>query len=250
MSTNKMMQDNFKIIKKLGNNRTFLVEPSKDPGTRVVFKQAPPGRLEAARFLDAAGIWKDLDHPAFPRLISVDKQAGRPPYILAEYIAGKSLEEEISEGPVSEHDAVYCAAFTTEAIAYLHKKNPPVLFCDLKPSHIIKKPGGGYSLIDLELLTVYKRGKVRLPAKGTPGFSPPEQSLGLPEPRSDIFSIGAMLCRLVTGKPPEFLKQNEKDISHGLYGILKRCLADVPSGRYPDAGRLLCDLENFMLRRG
>src|SRR5258708_27596551 len=91
-----------------------------------------------------------------------------------------------------------------DVLSYLHTQQPPVIFRDLKPSNVMISKNGHVYLIDFGIARIFKPGKQHdTVALGSPGYAAPEQyGKAQSTPRSDIYSLGALLHYLLTGVDP------------------------------------------------
>ena len=88
---------------------------------------------------------------------------------------------------------------------YLHKRNPPVIFRDLKPSNVMVTPQQEVKLIDFGIARFFKKGKQSDTTNlGTPGYAAPEQygGAGQSDARTDIYSLGVLINQMITGYDP------------------------------------------------
>lgn len=128
-------------------------------------------------------------------------------YVVMEYIPGTNLEEVIQkEGALSSEIVVRIALQCCDVLEYLHAADPPIIYRDLKPSNLMLRPDGLVVFVDFGIA----RDK---PKDGpatrvvTSGYSPPEQYFGKPEPRGDLYSLGATMHHLLTAVRPKPLTQ-------------------------------------------
>ncbi len=152
------------------------------------------------------------DHPRVVTVYDVG-QARRSPCIVSQYMAGGSLQERLkkSDGnrlPIA--DAVRIAAEVCEALEHAHARG--VLHRDLKPANVLFTQDGETKLSDLGfgliLATELSSLMGASMAVSTVAYTAPEQALAQPfDARSDLYSLGAMLYEMVTGRPP-FLGEN------------------------------------------
>ena len=146
---------------------------------------------------------KDLDYPAFPRIVDIIETEDCL-YLVMDYIEGQTLEQVLKEqGPQDERIVAEWAIEICKALSYLHSQNPPIVYRDMKPSNIIRKPDGNLKIIDFGTARVFNSEKDNdTIALGTKGFAPPEQYSGRTDARSDIYALGMTMKYLITGINP------------------------------------------------
>ncbi len=163
-----------------------------------------------------------LSHPAIPRYLDyfdVDVPTGKGFALVQSYIPAKSLEEWLKSGRTfSEAEVKQLAKALLEILDYLHGQQPPVIHRDIKPSNILLANRSGNSVGDVYLVdfgsvqTLAARKGGTITVVGTYGYMPPEQFGGRNVPASDIYSLGATLIYLVTGRHPAELSQGNLQI--------------------------------------
>ena len=163
-----------------------------------------------------------LSHPAIPRYLDyfdVDVPTGKGFALVQNYIPAKSLEEWLKSGRTfSEAEVKQLAKALLEILDYLHGQQPPVIHRDIKPSNILLANRSGNSVGDVYLVdfgsvqTLAARKGGTITVVGTYGYMPPEQFGGRNVPASDIYSLGATLIYLVTGRHPAELSQGNLQI--------------------------------------
>lgn len=203
--------------------------------------------------LEEVELMKRLDHPSLPRIVDVLEENGRL-FLVMDYIEGESLSALLKRaGPFGEdvvRDWMYRLAMV---LAYLHEQDPPVIYRDMKPANVIRKPDGTLILLDLGIAREYKHGRNQdTMALGTRGYAPPEQyGNAQTDIRSDIYSLGMTAAELLTGCPPEHdpylykthpFRKLRPDISEKFDAVLNRCLAFSPKDRYGSCRELMRDL--------
>jgi len=163
-----------------------------------------------------------LSHPAIPRYLDyfdVDTPTGKGFALVQSYIPAKSLEEWLKGGRTfSEAEIKQLAKALLEILRYLHGQQPQVIHRDIKPSNILLANRSGNSVGDVYLVdfgsvqTLAARKGGTITVVGTYGYMPPEQFGGRNVPASDIYSLGATLIYLVTGRHPAELSQGNLQI--------------------------------------
>ncbi|MBD1813526.1 serine/threonine protein kinase [Microcoleus vaginatus DQ-U2] len=163
-----------------------------------------------------------LSHPAIPRYLDyfdVDTPTGKGLALVQSYIPAKSLEEWLKSGRTfSEAEIKQLAKALLEILRYLHGQQPQVIHRDIKPSNILLANRSGNSVGDVYLVdfgsvqTLAARKGSTITVVGTYGYMPPEQFGGRNVPASDIYSLGATLIYLATGRHPAELSQDNLQI--------------------------------------
>lgn len=195
-----------RVIKEGGQGAVF--EAIGDDGRIYAVKQMldrftdPRERDEAvARFEAEAKILERLRHPRIPRVYADFKDEGYH-YLAMDFVRGSDLEDIIRrERFIPEERALQWADQICDVLEYLHSQKPPIIFRDIKPSNIMIEPDGNVKLIDFGIAKVLQPAQ-RGTQIGTPGYAPPEQYQGIATPESDIFSLGATLHHMLTGRDP------------------------------------------------
>ncbi len=163
--------------------------------------------LDEARlmFEQEAHILVQLAHPNLPRVAAYFTQGERS-YLVMEFIHGETLQERLTQAraPLLEGQVASWAVQVCDVLDYLHTRQPPVIFRDVKPGNVMVTPGGEIKLIDFGIARTYKVGKQRdTITMGSENYAAPEQwGHGQTDPRSDIYSLGATLYHLLTNEPP------------------------------------------------
>ncbi len=161
-------------------------------------------RIEANEyFAREADTLAQLKHQAIPAITDRFDDQNRH-YLVMEYVEGRNLEEEMAAHgePLAEGLVIDVARQLCDVLAYLHGHEPPVIYRDMKPSNVMLTPKGRVVLIDFGIARLFK-GARKGTMIGTLGFAPPEQYQGNVDQRSDIYSLGATLHFVLTGRDPE-----------------------------------------------
>ena len=179
-------------------------------------------------------------------------------YLVQEYIAGEELEKELrSRGRLSEGETLELLSNILEALQVIHQRE--IIHRDIKPSNLMRrKSDGKIVLIDFgavkEVIAsatypeaeVIKGGTI----VGSPGFMAPEQSIGFPQQASDIFSVGAIAFRAVTGKAPDqtlsaegktgrLIRQDSQRLSDEMEALLNQMVHAECEQRFSNADEAL-----------
>ena len=197
-----------------------------------------------------------LNHPYIPRVRDSFVENDRH-YLVMDFIEGRTLTELLSkegnvpglEGAhgVSEARARSWAQQLCNVLAYLHRQNPPIIFRDLKPSNIMVTDQDEIRLIDFGIARTFQTQRQSTIIM-TIGYAPPEQLHGMPEPRSDLYALGATLHRVLThhdaanNKPGIFsfppVRTLRPDISPAFEQVITKALAPAIEHRWSSAAEM------------
>ncbi len=194
----------------------------------------PQQRIEANEyFAREADTLAQLKHSAVPAITDRFDDHNRH-YLVMEYVEGRNLEEELAArgGPLPEGLVIDIARQLCDVFGYLHGCTPPIVYRDMKPSNVMLTPKGRVVLIDFGIARLFKAAR-KGTMIGTLGFAPPEQYQGAVDPRSDIYSLGATLHYVLTGRDPEKfppfsfppVRDLRPEVSTNLAGAIDRALA-------------------------
>jgi serine/threonine protein kinase len=168
---------------------------------------APQEFMEATdTFRREADLLSYLTHPSLPRLYEKSCEHEQW-YLVMDFLEGETLEDYQNRAPNKR--LMLSEVFTIglqlcDVLEYLHSHQPPIIFRDLKPANIILTPEKKVYVIDFGIARFFKPGKAKdTIALGSPGYAAPEQYGRVQTtPRADIYSLGAILHQLLTGKDP------------------------------------------------
>ena len=219
------------------------------------------------RFYTEAQAAANLKHPNIVAIHEVGEHEGRY-YFSMDYVEGQSLTNVIQDGPLPVRKAADYVKTIAEAIHFAHQRS--TLHRDLKPQNILVDTNDQPLITDFGLAkrVANDSGLTRTGVVlGTPSYMPPEQALGrLAEvgPHSDVYSLGAILYELLTGRPPfraassvATLRQVtdnpptaprrlNDDVPQDLETICLKCLEKSPQVRYHSAHELAEELGRFL----
>ena len=237
---------------------------------RAVALKVPFMHLESdpnfySRFKREQEIGTRLSHPYIMQVEADDGKRSRP-YMVMEYLDGQTLGHLMrSVRPMPLPDALRIASRICEALHYMHEHD--VVHRDLKPDNVMICNDGSIRIMDFGIAKV--EGSRRLtfgafqPAMGTPDYMAPEQVKGKRgDPRTDVYSLGAILYEMVTGSVPyegnsPLVIMNARltgdpvaprklnpEITPQVEEIILRAMARDPAERYPNALEMKRDLDH------
>lgn len=257
LSPGTLLQGRYRIIRKLGHGgmgAVYLVEHTSlnkqfaIKEIREVEISDPTERANAVKqFQKEARLLAGLKHPNLPQVSDFFEENERQ-YLVMDLIQGETLEHILGSTSsfLPEQQVLDWAIQICNVLDYLHGQNPPVIFRDLKPGNIMVDAQGKVKLIDFGIAKLFNPAKTTDTLKmGTPGYAPPEQYGGQmgTDPRSDIYSLGAVLHHLVTRHDPQLehpfyfpnvpIHQFNPDISDAFAQVLYQATAYEKDQRYP-----------------
>ena|GEM_PF-4539973 len=237
----------------------------------VALKMILTGELaseeDVQRFYTEAEAAAKLEHPGIVPIFEIGEHTGQHFFSMG-FIDGESLADQVKEGPLPPRDAASITKQVAEAIAFAHQNN--VIHRDLKPANVLIDRNGQAKVTDFGLAKQTDAGAELTGTGqilGTPGYMPPEQAAGDTDrigPGADIYSLGAVLYALLTGRAPfqsasvmdTLMQVLEKEpvaprelnsaVDQDLETICLKCLQKEPGQRYQTAGELSADLERYL----
>ncbi len=205
------------------------------------------------RFEREAKHTSKLMHPNIATIYEYGSSAGRS-YIAMEYLQGRTLDKIIKDGQLGAEEGLRIAVQLTSALALVHKNG--LIHRDLKPANVMVQDDGNVKLLDFGIAradgeaTITQHGML----VGTVLYMAPEQVRGEElDPRSDVFSLGAMLYHALSGQlpfpggsfpevcmaildgKPRPLAQMRRGLPSGIESFVMKCLSSRPQDRYIDA---------------
>src|SRR5262249_44274549 len=146
-----------------------------------------------------------LDHPSIPTIYDYFVNEGCY-YLVMKYIAGGDLSKRMKESPdgrIDEKTVVKWGIQICDVLSYLHQREPPIIYRDMKPANIMLDERDHIMLVDFGIARFVAPTQKNVTAIGTMGYAPAELFAGRVEPRSDIYSLGATMFHLLTGRDPQ-----------------------------------------------
>ncbi len=240
----------------------------------VAIKFLPPALMHdvdrLGRFRNEARTLSALNHPHIVTVHEIG-QAGDAPFITMELVEGETLRERLRTGRLPLHEAIDFTLQTARALAAAHERG--VIHRDIKPENVMVRRDGYVKVLDFGLAVLRPQAEVSQSmitggsletvaqtVAGTPAYMSPEQIEGAPlDARSDIFSLGVLLCEAATGTNPfarpgvlETLSAIGQtpapaaaattDLPREVRSIVIRALDKSPSQRYQSSTDLASDL--------
>ena len=247
----------FELVREIGRGGFGVVWEALDRelGRAVALKAVRPGArpdIREERLLREAEAAARLSHPNIVTL----HDAGRTehgPYLVLELLRGEPLVRRLARGRLSLHEALGIALQVAEGLAHAHREG--VVHRDLTPGNVFLCQGGQVKLLDLGMAHAFGRRKVE---GGTPAYMAPEQWRDAPEDeRTDVFALGVMLFRMLTGELPfpddagrsargrEPAPRLEVPASPALGALVAAMLAKDPAARVRDGAAALAGLRRI-----
>lgn len=264
-----MTQDapNYQLVRKLGDGALAEVFLAQENGSDplVLFQLLGPDisadRAAASRLLEDASAWAKLEHPNLARQLRSGRTAEGFIYLVSEYYEGEDLASYLkTHPPLGGEELIQLILPVCAALDYLHQRG--VVHGNITPANILlhgglralqpKLIGSGWALLGDR-----SPGGSR-PGTPNPDYSPPERTPdGKPDPRWDIYGLGAVIYEALTGAPPflatsaaETIEQSARAPAASIAGpsaylspVVERCLAARPQDRFATAGQVAAALQ-------
>ena len=228
------------------------------------------------RFEQEALATAALNHPNILAVFDIGTSEGSP-YVVSELLEGETLRDRLRSGAIPVRKTLDYAMQIAHGLAAAHEKG--IIHRDLKPENLFITKDGRTKILDFGLAkltqtdsassntsaaTVTHHGTEAGLIMGTAGYMSPEQVRGMTlDPRSDIFSFGAILYEMLSGKrafhgdtpadtmssilkeEPAELSETNRNVSPALERIVHHCLEKNPESRFHSASDIAFDLEHL-----
>ncbi|WP_266737401.1 protein kinase domain-containing protein [Streptomyces platensis] len=160
------------------------------------------------RFQREAHAAAALNHPGVATVHDVGEDAGggaAEPYLVMEYVAGRTLSQVLRDGPLAVAQAVDITGQVLAALDHSHQH--AIVHRDIKPANVMLTASGAVKVVDFGIAKALSEVATRLTgtgvAVGTPAYLAPEQINGAAtDHRTDLYAVGCLLYELLTGRPP------------------------------------------------
>jgi hypothetical protein len=264
---------NYDILAELGRGGMGVVYKAQDRRLRrlvalkVILAGGHAGAAEQHRFQVEVEAAARLQHPNIVQVFEVGEEDGRP-FMAMEYCPGGSLEDRIRDQPQPPREAAQLVATLANALHHAHGAG--IVHRDIKPANVLLAADGAPKVADFGLAKrlndadgLTQTGAIM----GSLGYMAPEQAAGRTReaaPATDVYSLGAVLYKLLTGRPP-FHGLNQLETinsivardpvsirvlqpraSRDLVTICHKCLEKKPASRYATAAALAEDLRRYL----
>jgi len=212
-----LLQNRYRVLRQIGGGGmgiTYLAEDTRLAGRRCAIKEMSPAQLSPQdrawaipAFQQEAQMLANLKHHGLTPVTDFFPEGGNW-YLVMDFVEGETLEKRLQDAPGGRlplSEALNVTRQLCDVLEYLHSQHPPVIFRDLKPGNVMLTPQGEVKLIDFGIARFFKAGQTRDTINlGTPGYASPELfgGLGQSDPRSDVYSLGALLLQMVSGYDP------------------------------------------------
>jgi Tol biopolymer transport system component/tRNA A-37 threonylcarbamoyl transferase component Bud32 len=271
--------DHYRIESKLGEGGMGVVYKARDVhlNRTVALKVLPPEKIadpdRRERFVREARAASALNHPNIVAIYDIRSEEGVD-FMVMEHVEGRTLDEVIPPKGIPVSQTLRCAVQIADALARAHGAG--ILHRDIKPSNLMLTPEGRVKILDFGLAKLAEPvdSSPEAPTMtrpltevgvvvGTAPYMSPEQAEGRPlDARSDIFSFGAVLYEMVTGRKPfsgdsriailhKILHEEPPppaglaEIPPDLQRAVLRCLRKDPARRYQTMADLKVALEDL-----
>ncbi len=213
-----VLNGRYEIIRKIGGGgmgAVYLASDKNLGGVLRAVKEMVQSYIEDAQQEKAVSDFKresllltSLDHQSIPTIYDYffeEKEARF--YLVMKYISGGDLSGRLRSAPesrIDETSVTQWAIQIVDVLDYLHNRQPPIIYRDLKPANIMVDGNSGrVMLIDFGIARWVNKEEKGVTAVGTMGYAPPELFSGNVEARSDIYSLGSTMFHLLTGADPQ-----------------------------------------------
>jgi len=275
----------YEVLGPIGAGGMGEVYRARDPrlGRDVAIKVLPTNlsrdQDRLRRFEQEARTAGSLNHPNILSILDIGSEAGAP-YVVSELLEGQTLRAAMAEGPFPLRKAVEHGAQIARGLAAAHEQ--ALIHRDIKPANVFVTNDGRVKILDFGLAkflhpaphegeTTPSLSAVFDPSDpnlllGTAGYTSPEQVRGLPaDTRSDIFSLGAVLYEMLSGRrafpggtpaaklsailmeDPPLLSESNQAVLSPLNRVVRRCLEKNPEQRFQSARDVAFALEALSL---
>ena len=238
---------NIKLKKRLGEGGFAIVYQARDTieGIRVALKIPHDDVVTEEMLKDfrkEVRMIARLDHPNVLPLKDASMIDGR--FVIAFRLGEKTLAERMARRMTMAKTLDFTHDMLS-AVAYAHRSR--ILHCDIKPENFIIFPGDVLRLADFGIAKVAQK-TIRGSGSGTIGHMAPEQAMGMPSMKSDVFSLGLIIYRMLAGRwpewpfdwpPPGYQRLRKRGMTQDLMAFIRKSIELEPKRRFRDADQML-----------
>jgi len=241
----------YQIVRRIGHGGFATVYEARDTieGIRVALKI--PRKADEAFLRDfqrEVRITAGLDHPNILPVKNADFIDGI--FVIVSSLGERTLYDRMKR-PVSLRQALDYTEQLLEALAFAHAQR--IIHCDVKPDNILLFEGDWLRLMDFGIAKIEVRTRMSASGSGTLGYVAPEQAMGKPSYRSDCFSVGLILYRLLARElpkwpyawPPAGYAALRRKASPQLIQLIHKSIELEEKQRFRDAGTMLVALQKI-----
>lgn len=257
-----VLNNKYELLKEIGRGGLSTVYLARD--TRInkawavkIIKTEINNKVNPIRdsIIQEAKMMKSFNHSAIPNVVDIIAHQNYVAIVM-DYVEGETLESIVKEyGAQPVEKVVDWAKQICDVLSYLHTLNPPHIYRDMKPSNVILQPNGSIKIVDFELMRTYKPNQLEDTCNlGTLGYAAPDHfgGNGQTDPRSDIYTIGVTMHRLLTAFDPTIppyeilpIRKINPDLPGSLEYIISKCTELDRNKRYQTCVELLNDLNRY-----
>ena len=264
--------DKFEVLEKIGEGgmasvfRGRHMTLDREVAVKVMHPHLASSENNRTRFEREAKAIERVEHPNILQIYDYSGRDAESAWIITEYINGPTLRELLDDvGAMMPEPAAIIAWRLCQALQAAHSHG--IVHRDLKPENVMFDATGEVKLMDFGIARVLTDVQVTMTGAliGSPAYMSPEQATdGDLDARSDLFSLGTVIYRMVTGTLPfrgnnpsvvlkaiidgtyEDPSARVPSLDHALSSIIFKCLAQTREDRYDDANAVAADLDAYL----
>jgi serine/threonine protein kinase len=277
----------FRVLGEIARGGMGVVLRAYDPALdrelaiKLLSPEIPADSEAGRRFAQEARLVSQFHHPGIIPVFEAGTLPDGRAYFAMPFIDGQTLSALLTDRPGPGHGLIrwlHVFVRVCETIAHVHEQG--IVHRDLKPANVMVGRFGEIVVMDWGVAAVTdppaRVGAETRPGYwvfGTPAYMPPEQALGTaetPDPRGDVFGLGAILCEILTGQPPyagvdvtavtrlaaegnqaETMRRlNRCGADPALILLARRCLSPAPAGRPASAMNVAREVADYLAVAG
>jgi serine/threonine protein kinase len=257
--------ERYEVLEEVGRGGMGVVLKAFDPSLhrvvaiKVLAPQLATSGVARKRFLREARAAAAVAHDHIVTIYAVDEANGLP-YLVMQYVAGRSLQDRLDkEGPLEPAEVLRIGMQTAAGLAAAHAHG--IVHRDIKPANILLEEGvPRVKITDFGLARAMDDASLTQSGfvAGSPLYMAPEQARGEAlDHRADLFSLGSVLYTLCTGRPPfraantlavlrrvsedtpRPIRETNPEVPDGLASVVEKLMAKDPTERYPSAAEVV-----------